>query len=299
VERNLIRLDLIALPTYDVVDQLLASNKNYPFGIYTKGDGGFKVAGILVSTDGAPQLRLAYFSKPYADTVGVPKGWRGMAIVSQDVVDRYAKLAYQKNIQYYGYSNGDAGIDMTLLAISKAIRETGITEDRRTAIAHSFFIRDDQLDQYKTNKILPQFMPNHIWMYGDVYRKILGEDRARSMVPLNSARAKGMQFGIHNDTPSSGPSALFTIWTSVNRVTYSGTTLGPEQGIDPYFALRGFTSVAAYQYKEEASKGSITTGKLADFVVLERNPLKVKPMEIKDIQVVKTIKNGQDLYVRP
>ena len=119
------------------------------------------------------------------------------------------------------------------------------------------------------------------------------------MVPLNSARAKGMQFGIHNDTPSSGPSALFTIWTSVNRVTYSGTTLGPEQGIDPYFALRGFTSVAAYQYKEEASKGSITTGKLADFVVLERNPLKVKPMEIKDIQVVKTIKNGQDLYVRP
>ena len=299
VERNLIRLDLIALPTYDVVDQLLASNKNYPFGIYTKGDGGFKVAGILVSTDGAPQLRLAYFSKPYADTVGVPKGWRGMAIVSQDVVDRYAKLAYQKNIQYYGYSNGDAGIDMTLLAISKAIRETGITEDRRTAIAHSFFIRDDQLDQYKTNKILPQFMPNHIWMYGDVYRKILGEDRARSMVPLNSARAKGMQFGIHNDTPSSGPSALFTIWTSVNRVTYSGTTLGPEQGIDPYFALRGFTSVAAYQYKEEASKGSITPGKLADLVVLERNPLKVKPMEIKDIQVVKTIKNGQDLYVRP
>jgi predicted amidohydrolase YtcJ len=84
VERKLISLDLIALPTYDVVDQLLASNKNYPFGIYTKGDGGFKVAGILVSTDGAPQLRLAYFSKPYADTTGLPKDWRGMAVITQD-----------------------------------------------------------------------------------------------------------------------------------------------------------------------------------------------------------------------
>lgn len=142
-------------------------------------------------------------------------------------------------------------------------------------------------------------MPNHIWMYGDVYRKILGEDRAKNMVPLNAVKAKGMQFGIHNDTPSSGPSALFTIWTAVNRKTYGGATLGPDQRIDPYLALRGFTAVAAYQYKEETSKGSITAGKLADLILLERNPLKVNPMEIKDIQIVKTIKNGKDLYVRP
>ena len=254
---------------------------------------------MLVSTDGAPQLRLAYFTRPYADTTGFPKDWRGMSVLSQDLVDHYAKLAYEKNIQYYGYSNGDAGIDMTLSAITKAIRETGATDDRRTAIAHSFFIRDDQLNQYKTNKIIPQFMPNHIWMYGDVYKKILGEERASNMVPLNIALTKDLKFGIHNDTPSSGPSALFTIWTSVNRKTYSGDTLGPDQRIDPYVALRGFTSVAAYQYKEESSKGSIALGKLADMVQLDRNPLKVDPMEIKDIQIVKTIKGGKDLYVRP
>jgi predicted amidohydrolase YtcJ len=298
VDRNFISLDLIALPTNDVVDQLLATNQNYPFGIYTKGDGGFKVAGVLVSTDGAPQLRLAYFTKPYSDTTGFPKDWRGMAVASQALVDKYAKLAYEKNIQYFGYSNGDAGIDMTLSGITKAIQETGVTEDRRSVISHSFFVRDDQLDQYKTNKILPQFMANHIWMYGDVYRQILGDERASNMVPLNLAKTKGMQFGLHNDTPSSGPSALFTVWTAVNRKTYGGSTLGPDQRIDPYTALRGFTSVTAYQYKEEASKGSITAGKLADLVQLDRNPLKVDPMDIKDIQVVKTVKNGKDLYVR-
>ena len=299
VDRNVISLDLIALPTYDVVDQLLATNKNYSFGTYAKGDGGFKVAGILVSTDGAPQLRLAYFTKPYTDTTGLPKDWRGMAVASQDLVNKYAKLAYEKNIQYFGYSNGDAGIDMALSGITKAIKETGITEDRRSVISHSFFVRDDQLDQYKINKILPQFMPNHIWMYGDVYRQILGGERASNMVPLNLAKTKGMQFGLHNDTPSSGPSALFTIWTAVNRKTYGGSTLGPDQRLDPYTALRGFTSVPAYQYKEEASKGTITSGKLADMVILDRNPLKVDAMEIKDIQIVKTIKNGKDLFIRP
>ena len=299
VDRKMISLDLIALPAYDVVDKLIASNSKYSFGVYTNGNGGFKVAGMLVSTDGAPQLRFAYFTKPYTDTTGFPKDWRGMAIMSQDLIDRYAKLAYEKNIQYYGYSNGDAGIDMALSAISKAIRETGITEDRRTVISHSFFVRDDQLDKYKTNKILAQFMPNHIWMYGDVYRKILGDERASNMVPLKWAQTKGLPFGIHNDTPSSGPSALFTIWTSVNRKTYGGDILGPDQRIDPYTALHSFTSVPAYQYKEEASKGSITAGKLADMVILDRNPLKVNPMEIKDIQIVKTIKNGKDLYVSP
>lgn len=296
VEQKVVSLDLIALPTSDVVDRLLSINPHYPFGTYTQGDGGFKVAGMLVSTDGAPQLRLAYFTKPYLDTTGFPKDWRGMAVASQEVIDRYAKMAYEKNIQYFGYSNGDAGIDMTLSGIAKAIRETGITDDRRSVIAHSIFVRDDQLNQYKVNKIIPQYMSNHIWMYGDVYKKILGIDRANNMLPLASTQAKGISFGIHNDTPSSGPSALFTVWTSVNRKTYEGETLNPDQRIDPYTALRSFTAVPAYMYKEETSKGSITVGKLADMVVLDRNPLKVDPMEIKDIQVVRTIKSGREIY---
>ncbi len=293
-----VNIDLIALPTYDVVDQLLAADPKYPFGTYTNGNGGFKVAGMMVSTDGAPQLRMAYFSKPYSDTIGFPKDWRGLDAAPQALVDSYAKLAYEKNIQYYGYSNGDGGIDITLSAIAKAIRETGITEDRRTMIAHSFFVRNDQLDQYKVNQIIVQFMPNHIWMYGDVYKQILGDERANNMAPMAWAKAKGLNAGIHNDFPSSGPNALFTIWTAVNRQTYGGQTLGADQRTDPYTALRGFTAFPAFLYKEEANKGSITAGKLADLVVLDRNPLKVDPMQIKDIQVTETIKGGKQLYER-
>jgi predicted amidohydrolase YtcJ len=72
--------------------------------------------------------------------------------------------------------------------------------------------------------------------------------------------------------------------------------LGPEQSISPFMALQGFTMNAAYLYKEESSKGSISVGKTADLVVLDQNPLKVDPNEIKNIQVLKTIKGGVEIY---
>ena len=299
VEQGVLSLDIIALPTFSTVDQLLAADPAYEFGVYSRGNGGFKVAGIMVPTDGAPQLRLAYMTEPYADTTGFAKDWRGFAYNPQSTIDHYAKLAYEKNIQYFGYSNGDAGIDMTLSALAKAIKETGVTEDRRPVISHSLFVRQDQLAQYKDMKIMAIMLMNHTWLYGDVYVKIMGPERAANLSPLQSAATKGVMTAIHNDTPSSGPSAMFTIWSAVNRQTLSGKTLGPDQRVDPYLALQGFTSNAAYQYKEEKSKGKIAAGMLADLVELDRNPLKVKPDEIKDIQVLRTIKRGQTVYAKP
>jgi predicted amidohydrolase YtcJ len=298
VEQGVLSLDIIALPTFSTVDQLLEADPAYEFGVYSRGNGGFKVAGIMVPTDGAPQLRLAYMTKPYADTTGFAKDWRGFAYNPQSTIDHYAKLAYEKNIQYFGYSNGDAGIDMTLSALAKAIKETGVTEDRRPVISHSLFVREDQLAQYKDMKIMAIMLMNHTWLYGDVYMKIMGPERAENLSPLQSAATKGVMTAIHNDTPSSGPSALFTIWSAVNRQTLSGKTLGPDQRVDPYLALQGFTSNAAYQYKEEKSKGKIAAGMLADLVELDRNPLKVKPDEIKDIQVLRTIKRGKTVYTK-
>ncbi|MEI7864396.1 MAG: amidohydrolase [Chthoniobacterales bacterium] len=299
IDQGVLSLDVIALPTFTTVDQLLKANPSYKFGAYSQGNRGFKVAGIMVPTDGAPQLRLAYMTEPYADTTGFAKGWRGFAYYPQSTIDQYAKLAYEKNIQYFGYSNGDAGIDMTLSALAKAIKETGVTEDRRPVISHSLFVREDQLARYKDMNIMAIMLMNHTWLYGDIYTKIMGAERSANMSPLQSATTKGVRTAVHNDTPSSGPSAMFTIWSAVNRQTLSGKTLGPDQRIDPYLALQGFTSNAAYQYKEEKIKGKIAPGMLADLVELDRNPLKVKPDEIKDIQVLRTIKRGKTVYAKP
>ena len=113
---------------------------------------------------------------------------------------------------------------------------------------------------------------------------------------MNAANGKGIKIALHNDTPSSGPNVLISIWSAVNRKTYSGKTLGSEQSISPYLALQGFTTNAAFMYREESNKGSISAGKTADLVVLEKNPLKIDPNEIKNIQVLKTIKGGVQIY---
>jgi hypothetical protein len=74
--------------------------------------------------------------------------------------------------------------------------------------------------------------------------------------------------------------------------------VGPKERVSPYVALKAVTDWAAYQYHEENDKGTLTVGKLADLVVLDRNPLTVDPMQIRDIRVLETIKEGKTIYRR-
>ena len=103
----------------------------------------------------------------------------------------------------------------------------------------------------------------------------------------------------HHDAPVALPSSMMVLASQVNRTTRSGQVIGPEQRVSVMDALKSITINAAYQYFEEKTKGSLEPGKLADFVILDENPLEVEPMAIKDIQVVETIKEGKSIYVAP
>jgi len=85
---------------------------------------------------------------------------------------------------------------------------------------------------------------------------------------------------------------------TVTRVTRSGQVLGPEHRTTPLVALKAHTLWSAYQHFEEKSKGSLEVGKLADFTVLDANPLTIDPMKIADIKVMETIKEGKTVYRR-
>ena len=89
---------------------------------------------------------------------------------------------------------------------------------------------------------------------------------------------------------------LHSVWCAVNRISRSGKIIGKEQRISVGAALKAVTYNAAYQYFEEDIKGSIEEGKNADFVMLDRSPLEVPPLEIKDIEVLETIKEGETIY---
>ena len=89
---------------------------------------------------------------------------------------------------------------------------------------------------------------------------------------------------------------MFVIWSAVNRISRGGEVIGPNERITPLQALKAITINGAYMYKEETRKGSLEVGKLADLVILDNNPLTVKPMDIKDIKVIETIKEGKTIF---
>ncbi|MFT4813292.1 MAG: putative amidohydrolase YtcJ, partial [Paracoccaceae bacterium] len=103
---------------------------------------------------------------------------------------------------------------------------------------------------------------------------------------------------IHNDTPVVPPDMMRLVSITVNRLTRSGYVLGPDQRASVEQALKAITLGAAYQYFEEAEKGSITLGKRADFVLLESNPLSSEPEQLHDIAIVETFARGKSIYQR-
>ena len=123
-----------------------------------------------------------------------------------------------------------------------------------------------------------------------------GQDQAYFLSPMKSAYALGLRPANHTDYSVAPIDHMMTIWTAVNRTSRSGEIIGPDERVTPLQALQAITINGAHIYREEASKGSLEPGKLADLVILNRNPLKVDPMAIKDIKVVETIKEGKTIY---
>lgn len=296
---GVLSVDVMGMPSVsDAASGDIVRNADWTWDSYSHGDRGLKIPGFQVATDAAPQLRLAAFTEPYADTTGFPDGWKGV-LVPQEMVEQWVGYAYANDIQLFSYSNGDAGIDLSLAAIEKAIAATGKTGDRRTIISHSYFVRPDQLTAYKRFDIGSSMMPPHMMLYGDVQMTLLGPQRATMESPLASALKAGLNATLHCDCPSASPNVMEAIGTAVTRATVSGAILGPQERVSPYTALLGFTRNAAHYYREEATKGTITVGKIADLVILDGNPLTVAPEKIKDIQVVATIKRGEVIHPRP
>ena len=168
----------------------------------------------------------------------------------------------------------------------------------RPVMIHAQLLRPDQLPLLRRLGMIASFFTAHTYYWGDTHIQNLGMDRAQAISPAASALQCGVRYTFHQDTPVVPCDMMHTLWAAVNRRTKSGILLGEAERISAYDALKGITIHAAYQYFEEDRKGSIEVGKLADFVVLEENPLSCDPQRIKDIPVLATILRGKTLYQR-
>lgn len=245
-----------------------------------------KIGGYKMILDGSPQGRTAWMSKPYEGE----KEYRGYPARTTEEVNRFVKMVMQEKKQLLTHCNGDAAADQLINALEQYPKQQ--VNELRPVMIHAQTIRKDQIRKCKKLGIIPSYFIAHTYYWGDIHIQNLGK-RAEWISPAKTSREEKLKFTFHQDTPVLPPNMLETVWCAVNRKTKQGSILGKEEKIEIYQALQAVTIHAAYQYFEEQRKGSIQEGKLADLIILDRNPLKVPKEEIKTIKILKTMKEGK------
>ena len=286
-------IDVIAYPFITDLDLVLKSNPVKEWGRY---HNRLKIGGVKVTIDGSPQGRTAYFTTPYL--TGGPGGetnWRGELTFPQDTINQMVKRVYDLGVPLNLHANGDGAIDAFMTA-HEAAAAGDLTKDRRVTMIHAQFTRTDQLEKYIQYKITPSFYTLHTYYFAEAHMANRGKEQATYISPMRDAIDKGLRPTNHTDFVVAPLDQMFMLWSAVNRVSRAGAEIGADQRVTPLEGLKAMTINVAYQYGEQASKGSLEVGKLADLVILDKNPLTVHKMAIKDINVIETIKEGKTIY---
>jgi predicted amidohydrolase YtcJ len=291
-DQGLLFLDMVALPVFSDIAVYRENKVDLADSTYRSR---LKIGGVKVLADGSPQGRTAYWTEPLlTEGPNGEKNWRGAPMLPYELFGPLVRDLVAHNIRVNCHANGDAAIDMFI----KALREAGVkaSQDRRDEVIHSQFVRADQLDSYAELGITPSFFSAHTFFWGDVHVKNTGEQRAFFISPLKAARDRNLHFSNHTDFTVTPLDPMMTLWSAVARESRSGKVIGPAQRVEVFTALKAITYDAAWQYREERSKGSLEAGKLADLVILSANPLKVPVADLRSIKIVETVKEGRTVF---
>lgn len=256
-----------------------------------------RVGGGKLTIDGSPQGFTAYRDRPYYDPVGeYASFYKGYAAVTNEQVMDAIGWAFKNNIQILTHANGEAASDLLIAAVKDATVKYG-GDDHRTVLTHGQFLREDQVDSLKTLDIFPSIFPMHTFYWGDWHREhTVGPVLADNISPTGWIQQRGMKFGTHHDAPVAFPDSMRVLDATVTRRTRSGDILGPAQRVDVMTALKAMTIWPAWQHFEEDKKGSIEAGKLADLIILSKDPTAIDPENLDTIKVLTTIKEGTVIF---
>lgn len=279
-KENKLFLDVVGY--VDIKDHQKLYQEN---NLYHQYQNHFKLGGYKLFLDGSPQGKTAWLSKPYLDS----GDYCGYPIYQNKEVIKYVNYILQNKIQLITHCNGDRAAKQLLDAFQNQSTNT------RPVMIHCQTLRPEQLPQLKAIKMIPSFFVNHLYHWGDIHLKNLGQ-RANQISCLHSALKQGLPYTLHQDSPVIPPNMLESIWCACKRETKAGIILGKDEQISIYNALKGVTINAAYQYFEEKTKGSIKEGKIADLIILDKNPCKVTIDELLKINILTTIKEGKVVY---
>ena len=246
---------------------------------------------IKLFADGAVYSQLMQLREPYLD------GHQGEWIMPPQDFAKAFRIYWDAGYQIHIHVTGDAGVDMVLDNLEVNMRRHP-RFDHRTLLAHFSISRNDQIARIRRLGAIVSGNPYYVTMLADRYRdEGLGPERADAMVRLGDVERAGISYSYHSDMPMAPGQPLFLMDCAVNRTTVSGRVAGADQRNSREGALRAVTLEAAYSLRLENEVGSIVPGKLANFTILEENPVTCPASMIKDIPVWGTVHEGRLLPV--
>ncbi|MGA8441503.1 MAG: amidohydrolase [Candidatus Sulfotelmatobacter sp.] len=243
------------------------------------------------TVDGSFSERTMALSQPYA---GTNPPYSGNLTETQEDLNAWAERVQRAGIQPNCHANGDVAIDMVLTAYERA-QQVAPRADVRPKITHCTLINDDLLRRIKALGAVPAPFTTYAYYNSDKFH-FYGEERMKRSMAYRSFIDAGIRAAAGSDF-SPGPFApLMGMQGMVTRTGWNGETWGANQRISVDESLLVNTINGAYNSHEEAMKGSIAPGKLADFVVLADDPHTVSQEKIKDIEIVRTVTGGSTAY---
>lgn len=257
-----------------------------------EGDEWVRVAGCKIIADGSIQGITAALREVYHCDHD-EKGW---LIHEQGELDEMVLTLHRRGYQLATHANGDAAIDAVLAAYGRALALEP-RPDHRHRIEHCQVCHPEHIERMAALGVIPDFFANHVYYWGDRHRdRFLGPGRVRALDPVGSAVRAGLRPLLHSDCPVTPVGPLFCVQSAVARLTSSGAVLNADERVTVAEALAGVTANAARAAFEEDGKGTLEAGKLADLVVLDRDPFRVDPAELGAIEAAATVVGGQVMH---
>jgi len=274
---------------------MLSDNKkNFDF-ILSKGKiktGLLNVRSFKVYADGALGSRGACLLQPYTDK----PGWTGFLLSSASHFDSVAAILQQLGLQMCTHAIGDSGNRVILQIYARHLKGKN---DLRWRIEHAQVINQNDFNLFGENNIVPSVQPTHAT--SDIYWATdrLGEERVKAAYAYHDLLKQNGWLPLGTDFPVEDISPFKTFYAAVVRKDAKGFPKGGfqmENALSREDALRGMTVWAAKANFEETEKGSLEKGKLADFIILDRDIMKTDPGKILQTQVIATFVNGYEVY---
>jgi predicted amidohydrolase YtcJ len=267
------------------IDRLIAA------GIRTGlGDEWIRLGAVKLYADGSISERTAWLSQDY---LGIP-GYHGLQLGTRDEVYEAARKTHAAGWQVATHANGDLAIDETL-GVYEQVHQGVPRRDPRFRIEHCTLINEVLVARMRALGVIPVPFSCYVYFHGDVMH-FYGEERLKQMFAMRTLLDAGLRPTDSSDYTASPSHPMMWLQSQVTRADMNGIKWGLNQRITVEEAIRCGTIHGACASFEEAQKGSIEPGKLADLIVLDRDPLAADPSSLIQIEVERTMVGGKWVF---